>query len=418
VVAELKAQGLLEHTLILYLQDNGGCAEGVGRGTNATVRAEKPSRPPMGPDDPQFDSQPKQTRDAWPVRQGRGVMPGGPDTYVAYGREWANVSNTPFREYKHWTHEGGISTPLIAHWPEGITPVRRGQLERQPAQLVDIMATCLDLAGGVYPAEFKSQKIKPLEGTSLRPALEGKTLARTKPLVWEHEGNRAVRDGRWKLVAKENQPWELYDLDADRGESRDLASSEPARVQSMSATWDAWASRANVLPLGTWRAKNASTNLSKETRFVLKKGDRLGRPEAPAIADRGFSIAAKFELDPTQPDGVLVAQGGSVLGYSLFVATNQLHFLVRSRAQVATASTAISGTGVHSAVAGLDAQGKLTLKLDAQAEARASVRGPVVAMPADGLEVGADEGAAVGPYKSPHRFAGRIESVIVELDAQ
>jgi arylsulfatase A-like enzyme len=255
ILAELKAQGQFENTLILYLQDNGGCAEGIGRGTNFTARADKPSLPPMDRDARQHDSTPKQTREGWPVRQGLGVMPGGPDTYIAYGRGWAQVSNTPFREYKHWTHEGGISTPLIAHWPKGVAASRRGALEAQPGQLIDIMATCLDVAGAAYPAEHCGEKIKPLEGTSLRPVFAGKAVERKRPLVWEHEGNRAIRDGKWKLVAKEGKPWELYDLEADRGELHDLAAAQPERVKNMSASWDAWAAGANVLPLGAWRGQ-------------------------------------------------------------------------------------------------------------------------------------------------------------------
>jgi len=255
IVAELKAQGQFDNTLILYLQDNGACAEGNGRGNKPTARADQPSLPPMSPDEQQFGSQPKQTRDGYLVRQGIGVLPGGPDTYIAYGRGWANVSSTPFREYKHWTHEGGIATPLIAHWPAGIVASRKGMLETQPGQFTDIMATCVDLAEATYPAQFAGETIQPMEGASLRPAFRGEPLQRTRPLVWEHEGNRAIRDGRWKLVAKENQPWELYDLDIDRSESRDLAAQHPDRVQRMAADWDTWAARAHVLPLGAWRGK-------------------------------------------------------------------------------------------------------------------------------------------------------------------
>lgn len=254
IVAELKSHGQLDNTLILYLQDNGGCAENIGRGNKPTARADHPTLPAMAPDEEQFGSQPKQTRDGYPVRQGLGVMPGGPDTYISYGRGWANVSCTPFREYKHWTHEGGIATPLIAHWPAGMARSRKGRLEQQPGQLVDIMATCVDLAGATYPDTFAGDRIQPMEGTSLAPAFRGRSLRRTRPLVWEHEGNRAIRDGRWKLVAKENQPWELYDLDADRSESHDLATRHPDRVRRMAADWDTWAARARVLPLSAWRS--------------------------------------------------------------------------------------------------------------------------------------------------------------------
>ena len=134
------------------------------------------------------------------MRQGRGVMPGPADTYLGYGLSWANASNTPFREYKHWVHEGGIATPLIAHWPRGIAADQRGKLDHQPGHLIDIMATCADVGGAKYPNTFRGEPITPLEGTSLRPAFEGKDLGRTSPIFWEHEGNCALRDGTWKIV--------------------------------------------------------------------------------------------------------------------------------------------------------------------------------------------------------------------------
>jgi arylsulfatase A-like enzyme len=251
IVTELKQQGRLDNTLICYLQDNGGCAEGIGRGPNGAAKADKPSLPPMPAEDFQFNSTPAQTRDGWPVRQGRSVMPGPADTYIAYGRGWATVSNTPFREYKHWVHEGGIATPFIVHWPARMKPApdAGGRLVREPGQLPDIMATCLAAAGADYPAEHAGSKITPLEGTNLLPQLTGETFTRPQPLVWEHEGNRAIREGDWKLVAKGPQgAWELYNLAADRTEMRDLAGAEPQRVQDMAANWGAWARRANVLP--------------------------------------------------------------------------------------------------------------------------------------------------------------------------
>jgi arylsulfatase len=372
----------------------------------------------MARDDQQHNSQPKQTRDGWPVRQGIGVMPGGPDTYIAYGKAWANVSNTPFREYKHWTHEGGISTPLIAHWPTGIPVTRRGKLEAQPGQLVDIMATCLDLAGAQYPAEYRGQKIKPAEGVSLRPAFSGQPLVRTQPLVWEHEGNRAIRIENWKLVAMENQPWELYNLATDRTELHDLAAAQPARVKLMALAWDAWAARADVLPLGTWRgkAKGEATAGSPERRFALKAGDHLAGDKAPAIAGRAFTITAKFDTGAAK-EGVLVAQGGSNRGYALYLADGKLHFRIRNGASVATASTAETVSGAHTAVARVDAKGAITLTLDGQSTAKANLPGLPSAMPQDGLDVGEDTNGAVGPYQTPNAFKGAIDSILIELDA-
>ena len=249
LVATLEKTRQLDNTLICFLQDNGGCAEVTGRVGEFKARASQPSLAPLSKDDLQQGSSPKQTRDGFPVRQGHGVMPGPADTFIAYGRGWANVSNTPFREYKHWEHEGGISTPLIAHWPAGITEARRGQLEKQPGHLIDLLATCVDLAGATYPTEFNGNKIQPREGVSLRPAFNGQPLNRPQPIFWEHEGNRALRDGKWKLVAKgPGGKWELYDMDTDRTETNDLAAEEPARVKELVAKWEAWARRANVIP--------------------------------------------------------------------------------------------------------------------------------------------------------------------------
>ena len=248
VVETLKKSGQFDNTLILFLQDNGGCAEGMGRAGPFKPRADKPSLPPLANDYLQPDMIPKQTRDGFPMRQGQGVMPGGADTYIGYGKAWANVSNTPFREYKHWEHEGGISTPLIAHWPKGIADERHGKLDAQPAHLIDLMATCVDLAGASYPTEFKGKAIQPMEGISLAPAFEGKSLARTQPIFWEHEGNRAIRIGEWKLVSMHPKAWELYHIPTDRTEMHDLAAAQPDRVKAMASQWEAWAKRVGVRP--------------------------------------------------------------------------------------------------------------------------------------------------------------------------
>jgi len=243
IIAALQKNEQLDNTLVLYLQDNGGCAEGVGREKNAAKRQPKE---PAKADEILLAVRPTHCRDGRPVRTGYGVMPGPDDTFVAYGEAWANVSNTPFRYYKHFVHEGGISTPLIAHWPAGIK--RRGALEHQPGHLIDIMATCVDLAGAKYPAEFGGNTIQPMEGRSLVPAFDGKPIER-EALFWEHEGKRALRAGTFKLVAKGPQgPWELYDMEKDRTEMHDLAAQQPERVKEMTALWEKWAQRTKALP--------------------------------------------------------------------------------------------------------------------------------------------------------------------------
>ena len=229
IVSALKKTGRFDNTLILFLADNGGCAEEIG-GRWGGLHI------------------PRKTRDGRPVKAGNNpsVLPGPEETYQSYGVPWANASNTPFRLYKHWVHEGGIATPLVVHWPRRIKA--RGRLRQQPGHLIDIMATCVDVAGTEYPDSYNGHKIIPMEGKSLVPAFTNKPIKR-EAIYWEHEGNRAIRVGRWKLVAKGKKgPWELYDIDADRTETNNLTEAHPGRAKQMAAMWRQWAERADVLP--------------------------------------------------------------------------------------------------------------------------------------------------------------------------
>jgi len=245
MVEQLKSNQQFENTVIVYLQDNGGCAENMGRvGNKQHPNIPRPNSPTLAPmkatDFAAGGSVPAQTRDGYPVRMGPEVVPGPADTYVAYGEGWANVSNTPFREYKHWVHEGGISTPLIVHWPRGIQA--KGELRNRPGHLIDIAATLYDLAGAQYPTVAT-----PLEGSSLKPSFLADDVTRS-PIFWEHEGNRAVREGKWKLVAKHNQPWELYDISNDRCERNNLASKEIEKLTEMINLYRGYEQRALVAP--------------------------------------------------------------------------------------------------------------------------------------------------------------------------
>jgi arylsulfatase len=205
----LKQRGVADNTLILFMSDNGGNAE-------------------SGPN-------------------GRDVGdPTAADSNWFCGESWAFLQNTPFRLYKHYNHEGGVATPLVAHWPQGIAA--RGELRRQPAHLIDIMATCVDVGGATYPSEFGGRKILPAEGTSLLPAFADKPLERDA-IYWEHEGNAAVRVGDMKLVRQgRNSAWELYDMRTDRTETHDLSAEQPETAKQLAAKWQAWAERAQVTP--------------------------------------------------------------------------------------------------------------------------------------------------------------------------
>ena len=238
---DLRKSGQLENTLIFFLSDNGACAEWEPFGFDMSPTQDPASGAGINQNTIDLPNKLSKGKELLGVGQ-QGSLP-------AYGSGWANVCNTPWRLYKHYGHEGGIATPFIAHWPAA---VGNGGFCREPSHLIDLMATCVDLAGADYPSVFDGNKILPMEGTSLRPLLSSSSnqpvLPTPRTLAWEHEGNRAIRDGKWKLVSIASGPWELYDMETDRVESKDLAASQPERVKSMSVKWDTWANRTQVLP--------------------------------------------------------------------------------------------------------------------------------------------------------------------------
>jgi arylsulfatase len=204
ILQKLREIGAEDNTLVLFLADNGGCAEVVDQG--------KP-----------------------------GVPPGLPDSFLSYGIPWANASNTPFRLYKRWVHEGGVATPFIARWPSVIK--HKNTLTHETGHLIDIMATAVDISGAKYPGA----PIQPMEGRSLLPVFQGMAIGDRK-LYWEHMGNRAALDGKWKLVSRDPGNWELYDLEADRTEMNDPAARMPDKTKQLISDYSAWAQRRGVAP--------------------------------------------------------------------------------------------------------------------------------------------------------------------------
>lgn len=214
LVSALEERGELDNTLILFMSDNGGNAE---TGVNGKYEGEHP---------------------------------GDPHSNVFIGRCWAHLNNTPFRKYKHYNHEGGTATPLIAHWPALIEPRtgRKGWITT-PTHLIDIMATCVDLGNASYPTTVNGQEIVPMQGHSLRPLLTGDGEFNDRPLYWEHEGNAAIRVGDWKLVRQGLKgKWELFNLDEDRTEQHNLAEQYPKEVERLREQWRLWARSSNVFP--------------------------------------------------------------------------------------------------------------------------------------------------------------------------
>jgi arylsulfatase len=214
VLDALRETGRLDNTLVLFVSDNGGCAEENIGGEAAAANP----------------------------------VPGGADSFTSYRRPWANASNTPFRYWKQITHEGGIATPGIL-WRAGLGPRAGGFVDDQ-AHVIDILPTLLDAAGAPPP---RTQK---LEGRSLLPVLAGRRAAERPVTGWEHQGHRALRMGRWKAVSRYQQPWELYDLEDDRSELNDLGGKDPARHAAMQREWQSWADRCGVLPWAEIRGGN------------------------------------------------------------------------------------------------------------------------------------------------------------------
>ena len=205
ILDKIRDLGVEKNTLILFLSDNGGCAELQ----NIT----------------------------------QDVPPGPANSYRTVDPPWANAQNTPFTKYKRWNYEGGIATPLIAYWPGRIAA---GGITREVGHIIDLMATCVDLAGASYPSSFHGETILPMEGLSLSPVFGGASWEEPRTLFWQFGPSRAARQGPWKIVRDGHAPWELYDMKTDRTEQNDLAAKHPAVLDALSKLWDAWAHRVNA----------------------------------------------------------------------------------------------------------------------------------------------------------------------------
>jgi arylsulfatase len=226
IVTKLQQTGNLDNTLVLFLADNGASPEG-----------------PTVQHDP--DAQ-------W----------GSVGSFESIGRSWATVANTPLRKWKTSSHEGGIDTPMIAHWPKGI--VNPGRICREPCHLIDVMPTLIELTGATYPQKISGHTIPSMQGVSLVPSLDDKPIGRDRPLFWQFGKGSAIREGPWKLV-RGGADWELYDMSANRTETRNLAVQQPQRVKQMGAAWNQW------FQACTGKAYQGDSTFGKTTRRNRKK---------------------------------------------------------------------------------------------------------------------------------------------------
>lgn len=409
VMDHLKKTGQFDNTIVFYFQDNGGCAVDWFR----TDYEHRENYEPMEPNELQtrsIFSGPLQTRDGRPVRMGHDIKPGPENTYVGYKENWANVSNAPFQKYKRYVHEGGISSPLIVHWPERIAPDGSEPLIREPTHVIDIMPTCLEAAGVEVPDKRKGVKVQPVEGVSLMPVLtESGSLDRGEPIFFEHESNRAVRDGKWKLVALEGEPWSLYDMSKDRGETNNLAETYPNTVARLAAEWYSWAERSRVLPVGGWMDRVGETTLH------LAQRDSLAPEESPLLKKSGFDLQVRVLKGPA--NGVLLAQGDNQNGFSLYLKNNILHLAMRRNGELEHLELDYLPEPPFTVIAGINRRGRAKLGIDDHRMLN-FFSGGLQENPKEGLSVGFDSLSPVGEYNSEFPFEGKLGFVDVrgEID--
>ncbi len=368
VVAHLKKTGQFENTVIFFLSDNGACAEWDPYGFDKN----------SGPQNI--------------LHKGADLKTvGGPGSYISYGSGWANVSNAPFRLYKHYAQEGGVRTPFIVHWPAGL---KAKGTAPGPGYITDFMPTICALTGATYPKERDGSAILPEEGVNLVPVMNGQPIA-ARDIFIEHEGNRSVRERDWKLVALHDHPWELYNLATDPTEMTNLADKESQRVSAMAASWDAWAERCDVLEKK--RGKSAAAD-----------------PATPRIANHPLTIQCDVETDAK--DGVILAHGGRELGYALHLADGHPVFTVHADGKPVAITAPAAVSGKFSLRATLTADAAMTLSMNGAKVAEGKAPGLIPREPKDGLSIGRDDLTAVGDYAAPNPLKGSVKNVRITAD--
>ncbi|MDR1923319.1 MAG: arylsulfatase [Planctomycetaceae bacterium] len=412
VIDDLKKHGDLDNTLILFLSDNGACAEWDPWGFDVN----------SGPQNKLHKNAELETM-------------GSRGTYHSTGSGWANMSNTPWRLYKHYIQEGGIRTPLVVHWSNGIK--RKGEFETSVGHIIDFMPTFVEIAGAKYPKEQNGKSIIPMEGRSLVPAFAGEQKS-PRTLFWEHENNRGIREGDTKLVWIEAKGvWELYDLKADSMELTDLAAKQPETVERMSEAWKDWARRVFVtdnlkidkqpglkFQLDFSKRENAFKDISGKANHLTVHGTipateqgcrfdgnvYIDVPHSESLHCAGTSWTVEVIVTPETKDGVVLACGGSTNGYALAIREGKPFFAVRLNGEI------FSLSGKQQ----IDNKTVLTGKIGKDQRASLSVNGQEVdnrilpkyieRLPNEGTQIGLDKDSQVIDHHLPG-FKGIIEQV-------
>lgn len=376
IVEDLKKNGELDYTLILFLSDNGACYEWG----------------PFG-----FDGQ---------SRKGTNILHRGElldqmgqaGSHQSYGSGWANLGNTPLNMYKHFCHEGGIASPLLVRWPKGLQ--QEGVWVDEPSHLMDIVPTVLEATGATYPLERNGQPITPVAGASLLGSMNGAALAE-RALPFEHQGARGLRQGNWKITYGKRQPtepaWQLFDLESDRSEQSDLSQERPEVASQLIAKWEDWATTVGAEPFYEPLEGKESTPAS------VASG-------SPQIANQPLTIVV--EVKSAAPQGVVLAQGGNQHGYALHFDEGKPTFDVRVNAKVSR----LQGDPVKGAIrleASLDAK-EMRLLINGEPSLSAPSPGLIPVTPIDALSIGQDIRTAAGNYSPPNPFNGTILSTRID----
>ncbi len=365
VVEQLKKSGKLDNTLILFLSDNGACYEWGPFGFDGTSRAGY-TRLHKGTELDQI---------------------GQFGTHHSYGSAWANLGNTPLNMYKHYCHEGGLSSPLIFSWPKMLK--NTGRWINDPAHLMDIVPTILEATGAEYPEYRNMIKIQPMEGVSLLNAAKGNRME-TRMIPFDHQGAHGLRWGKWKIVWSKRQPtpvtWELYDLDIDPSEQINLAGQHPDLVKKLVTDWEKWAVKVGVE--GYWKDTDTSD-------------------ASPEIANKEIHISVEANPDNGGNGGVIIAHGGNRYGYAVYISEGKAVFDVRIDGKI-TSVTWPEPVSNKVRIEAVLAKDIMSISVNNSPAIEIDSPGLIPVQPLDPMTVGEDTLSAAGNYYTPNKFEGTV----------